>query len=52
MVEEEALSIMQDVAGTHLDPDLLQLFMHLLPEMRRIRMEVTEATDESGVLVN
>lgn len=52
MAEEEALAIMQDVAGKHLDPDLLQLFIRLLPEMRRIRLEVAETTDESDVLVN
>ncbi len=52
MAEEEALSIMQELAGKHLDPDLLHLFIRLLPEMRRIRMEVTEVDDELNVLAN
>ena len=52
MAEEDALAIMQDVAGKHLDPHILQLFIRLLPEMRRIRMEVSETDDESDVMVN
>lgn len=52
MAEEEALAIMQDVAGQHLDPELLQLFMRLLPEMRRIRREVSETEGESDLMVN
>ncbi len=34
--EAEALSIMLDGSGTHFDPDLLELFLSRLPEMRRI----------------
>ncbi len=34
--EAEALSIMIDKSGSHFDPDLLELFLSLLPEMRRI----------------
>ncbi|TXH70853.1 MAG: HD domain-containing protein [Thiothrix sp.] len=42
MPEQEALGLMQEMAGRHLDPDLMKLFLSLLPAMRRIRLEVTE----------
>lgn len=52
MPEEEALSIMQDVSGQHLDPNIMQLFLQMLPVMRQIRMEVSEEQDAVDVLVN
>lgn len=42
MSEKEALEVMQDMAGSHLDPDLFAVFLELLPVMRRIRQEVNE----------
>ncbi len=42
MSEKDAISLMQSMAGAHLDPTLFELFMELLPVMRRIRKEVTE----------
>lgn len=47
MVEEEALKLMQDMAGRHLDPYLLGLFLSLLPAMRRIRLEVKEESENT-----
>lgn len=52
MAEEEALSIMHAGAGKHLDPEILKVFMDLLPVMRRIRTEVSEESDELSVAVN
>lgn len=46
MPEEEALSLMQEMAGRHLDPHLMKMFLSLLPAMRRIRLEVTEENEE------
>lgn len=46
MPEEEALSLMQEMAGRHLDPHLMKMFLSLLPAMRRIRLEVTEESEE------
>lgn len=46
MPEEDALSLMQEMAGRHLDPHLLRIFLSLLPAMRRIRLEVKENSEE------
>ena len=43
--EQEALKIMRAGRGTHFDPELLDAFMSLLPEMRAIAEAVTEADD-------
>jgi response regulator RpfG family c-di-GMP phosphodiesterase len=43
--EKEAITLMQSMAGRHLDPKLLEVFMGLLPVMRRIRNEVHELGD-------
>lgn len=48
MPEEEALNLMKDMAGRHLDPHLFELFLKLLPAMRRIRLEVTDQADEAN----
>jgi len=40
--EHEVLTIMKQGYGTHFDPRLFDVFMDLLPEMRRIREEVKE----------
>ncbi|MEZ5478914.1 MAG: HD domain-containing protein [Thiolinea sp.] len=52
--ESEALAIMKDMSGHHLDPGLLQVFLYLLPTMRRIRLDVTEQEDAdyADLLVN
>lgn len=42
IAEEEAISIMSDVTGKHLDPNIMRIFLRLLPEMRQIRREVCE----------
>lgn len=42
MPEQEALNLMNEMAGRHLDPHLFTLFLRLLPAMRRIRSEVTD----------
>lgn len=46
--EDEALGLMQEMAGRHLDPHLMKMFLSLLPAMRRIRLEVTEESEESS----
>lgn len=50
MPEDEALGLMQDMAGRHLDPHLMAVFLSLLPAMRRIRLEVTEDNEERSDL--
>lgn len=47
MPEEEALSLMREMGGRHLDPYLLKVFVSLLPAMRRIRLEVQEENEET-----
>lgn len=42
MPEPQALKIMQEERGKHFDPDVFDIFMSELPEMRRIRYEVSE----------
>lgn len=42
--EEEALAIMTEENGTHLDPHLFERFLDVLPEFRRIRAQISEAT--------
>ena len=39
MTEEEALAILRDGRGCHFDPQLLDLFLELLPEMRWVASE-------------
>ena len=43
--EEEAINLMQDQAGKHFDPDLFQLFLAHLNEMRAIRQEVQDISE-------
>ena len=45
MTEDEAVEIMINGRGTHLDPRLLDTFLDLLPEIRRIQEQVA---DEAG----
>jgi HD-GYP domain-containing protein (c-di-GMP phosphodiesterase class II) len=40
--EKDAIALMSDMVGRHLDPALFQVFLDLLPVMRRIRTEVHE----------
>jgi putative two-component system response regulator len=42
LTEEKAVLTMAEARGTHFDPGLLDRFIHLLPEMRRIREQVKE----------
>lgn len=37
--EEEALEIMKEGRGTHFDPDMFDVFLRVLPELRVIRQE-------------
>lgn len=45
LTEQEAITLMESMAGSHLDPELFRLFLGLLPVMRRIRQEVNEIGD-------
>jgi putative two-component system response regulator len=45
MTEDEAVDILIEGRGTHLDPGLLDTFLDLLPEIRRIQERVA---DEAG----
>ncbi|NIB43656.1 HD domain-containing protein [Pseudomaricurvus alkylphenolicus] len=38
--EPTALNMMRELAGNHLDPNLFEVFLELLPEIRRIRQEI------------
>ena len=42
--EGEVLRIMKDQAGSHFDNELMDTFLSILPEIRRIRLSVQEAT--------
>jgi putative two-component system response regulator len=42
LLEDEALSLMKIGKGKHFDPKILDCFLDLLPEIRRIREEVKE----------
>lgn len=52
MRESEALAILRDMSGKHLDPEIVKIFLYLLPTIRRIREEVVEADEPSGVLAS
>jgi HD-GYP domain-containing protein (c-di-GMP phosphodiesterase class II) len=45
MSEKDAIALMASMAGSHLDPALFEVFLGLLPVMRRIRTEVHELED-------
>ena len=45
MSEKDAIILMQSMAGSHLDAQLFEVFLELLPVMRRIRTEVQEIDD-------
>ncbi|OQX07033.1 MAG: metal-dependent phosphohydrolase [Thiothrix lacustris] len=45
MSEKDAIALMASMAGSHLDPTLFEVFLGLLPVMRRIRTEVHELED-------
>lgn len=51
MPEDEAIQLMMEMAGRHLDPHLFAVFLSLLPAMRRICLEVTEASEVDGAAV-
>ena len=48
--EQEVLTILRAGRGTHFDPELLDVFMSLLPEMRVIAETVTDAEEENEVV--
>jgi len=48
--EDESIALMKDMAGRHLDPHLLDLFLHLLPIMRQIRTEVQEQEETCAAI--
>lgn len=45
--EEDVIMQMKKMSGHSLDPALLELFLELLPIMRRIRLEVTEEKNQN-----
>jgi putative two-component system response regulator len=47
MPEEEAVEILENGRGTQFDPDLLRLFISLLPEIRRIAQEAPDEVSRS-----
>jgi putative two-component system response regulator len=48
--EQEILTILRSGRGTHFDPELLDAFMSLLPEMRVIAEAVTDFEEEGGAV--
>ncbi len=40
--EDKSLEIMEKDKGTHFDPDIFEIFLNVLPQLRDIRMRVTE----------
>ena len=46
--EEEALDIMAKGRNRHFDPEILDCFMSILPEIRRIRQETRDRAGELG----
>lgn len=40
--EEKALEIMEKDMGSHFDPDIFEIFLNVLPQLRDIRMSITE----------
>lgn len=46
LAEEEALAIMQRGRGSHFDPHMFDVFLNLLPEIRRIRSLARDAAAE------
>lgn len=51
MDETEALNLMRNMSGQHLDPEVFSVFLSLLPAMREIRHSVLEEED-AGMLIN
>nr|CAA6825644.1 MAG: Metal-dependent phosphohydrolase [uncultured Thiotrichaceae bacterium] len=51
MREDEALHLMRSMSGQHLDPEVFNVFLNLLPVMRNIRQSVAEEEDME-VLIN
>lgn len=50
--EAEALAIMIEKSASHFDPDLLELFLSLLPEMRQISAQNVDAPDVKCLIRN
>lgn len=48
--EAEAISMMIDKSGSHFDPDLLELFLSLLPEMRQIAERYLDAPNTKSLI--
>jgi cyclic di-GMP phosphodiesterase len=47
--EAEALSVMIEKSGSHFDPDLLELFLSRLPEMRQISEQFRDDPDPASL---
>jgi cyclic di-GMP phosphodiesterase len=50
--EAEALAIMVEKSGSHFDPDLLELFLSLLPEMRQAAEQIVDQPDVKSLIRN
>src|SRR5690606_55479 len=50
MSEAEALAIMIEKSGTHFDPNLLELFLGELPEMREICAQNQDSTEPRSII--
>jgi putative two-component system response regulator len=48
--EAHALAMMVEKSGSHFDPDLLELFLALLPEMRDISAQNLDAPGVKGLI--
>ncbi len=47
--EQEVLKILSAGRGTHFDPELLEAFLSLLPEMRAIAEAVTDVDEDEAL---
>ena len=52
MPEAQALEILREGRGKHFDPDMLSVFLRILPEIREVRWRNPEALGRSRPLVN
>jgi len=46
MPEDEVIDYLKEQSGKHFDPKIVELFLDLLPQIRRIKETVVEAEDE------
>ncbi len=50
MTEAEALALMIEKSGSHFDPELLDLFLSRLPEMRKISHEIEDGPNPKSLI--